>query len=98
MGRYVEQGDVIGYVGQTGLVTGPHLHYEMHIHGQPQDPLSIDLPAGDPVPSEQRELWEEQSTARVALLDRMPVPWEIQLAVKTRAASPSQAPSPGGPE
>lgn len=96
VGRYVEQGDVIGYVGQTGLVTGPHLHYEMHIHGQPQDPLAIDLPAGDPVPSEQRALWERQSADRVALLDRMPVPWEIQLAVKTRAES--QAPSPDGPE
>ena len=87
VGRRVEQGELIGYVGRTGLVTGPHLHYEMHVRGQPKDPMSIDLPAGDPVPDEQKALWEGQLAQRVVLLDRMPIPWEIQLAVKTRAES-----------
>ena len=43
-GDHVQQGQVIGYVGQTGWATGPHLHYEFRIDGKPVDPLSVDLP------------------------------------------------------
>lgn len=39
-GQRVRKGDTIGYVGSTGRSTGPHLHYEMRIHGQPVDPIS----------------------------------------------------------
>ena len=38
-GQYVAQGDVIGYVGCTGHCTGPHLHFEVRINGEPVDPL-----------------------------------------------------------
>jgi murein DD-endopeptidase MepM/ murein hydrolase activator NlpD len=38
-GQQVKQGDVIGYVGTTGYVTGPHLHFEVHINGVPYDPM-----------------------------------------------------------
>ena len=82
VGSWVKQGDIIGYVGMTGLANGPHLHYEMRIHGAPENPLSIDLPAGDPVPGDQWDVWEIQSRARLALLDRLPLPWDVQLAVK----------------
>ena len=82
VGSRVKQENVIGYVGMTGLATGPHLHYEMRSHGNPKDPLSVDLPAGDPVPTDQWDIWEAQSSERLALLDRLPRPWEVDLAVK----------------
>jgi murein DD-endopeptidase MepM/ murein hydrolase activator NlpD len=50
-GRKIVQGDVIGYVGATGLATGPHLHYEMRMRGRPINPLTAPLPKGDPIPA-----------------------------------------------
>jgi len=48
-GDYVKRGQIIGYVGQTGLASGPHCHYEFHINGSPKNPSTIDLPRGDPL-------------------------------------------------
>jgi len=68
VGSRIKQGDVIGYVGMTGLATGPHLHYEMLLHGRHEDPLAVDLPSGDPVPEDQWDKWQLQSSERVAFL------------------------------
>ncbi len=48
-GKRVKQGDVIGYVGTTGLSTGPHLCFRTWKNGKPVDMLSIDLPASEPI-------------------------------------------------
>ena len=72
VGTRVHQGDVIGYVGMTGLATGPHLHYEMLRNGQQFDPLSVKLPAGDPVPTDAMDRWRADMTARTALLESIP--------------------------
>lgn len=48
-GQRVHQGDVIGFVGMTGLATGPHLHYEFLVHGVHHDPLGDAMPAGAPI-------------------------------------------------
>lgn len=72
VGSRVKQSDVIGYVGMTGLATGPHLHYEMLRSGQHMDPLSVDLPAGDPVPGDDMVRWRGEMTGRMALLESIP--------------------------
>lgn len=48
-GQRVSQGDIIAYVGKTGLATGPHLHYEFKIKGQHYDPLRVALPDAKPI-------------------------------------------------
>jgi murein DD-endopeptidase MepM/ murein hydrolase activator NlpD len=80
VGSRVSQGDVIGYVGMTGLATGPHLHYEMHRDGRAVDPLNIDIPAGDPIPSGHRVRWYDESEVRFALLDKALRRPEIRMA------------------
>lgn len=60
-GSRVEQGDTIGYVGATGLATGPHLHYEFRVNGIHRNPLTIALPDAQPLPD--RLLGEFQAQA-----------------------------------
>ena len=50
-GRKIQQGQVIGYVGSTGLATGPHLHYEFKIGNKHTDPVKIKLPSAEPLSS-----------------------------------------------
>lgn len=72
VGGRVEQGDIIGYVGQSGLATGPHLHYEYRVNGVHRNPRTVDLPPAEPVPSEHAEdfraetapLWQRLDTER----------------------------------
>lgn len=49
VGTRVKQGQVVGYVGSTGLSTGPHLHYEMHKFGSFINPFAEKIPAGEPI-------------------------------------------------
>lgn len=66
-GYYVEQGQIIGYVGQTGLATGPHLHYEFHVRGVHRDPLQFKFP-GTPILAEQRQEFFAQVQPLIAQL------------------------------
>jgi murein DD-endopeptidase MepM/ murein hydrolase activator NlpD len=50
-GARLAQGDVVGFVGQTGWATGPHLHYEFRVGGQSRNPYAIAMPSGEPVPA-----------------------------------------------
>ena len=76
-GVRVSQGQVIGYVGSTGLATGPHLHYEMIMNGKHVDGQSIDIPPGDPISDDCKEAFEVYRDQIVAQLDGIAVPREF---------------------
>nr|WP_127846036.1 peptidoglycan DD-metalloendopeptidase family protein [Psychroflexus aestuariivivens] len=52
VGEYVKQGEIIGYVGQTGLATGPHVCYRFWVNGRQVDPYKQDLPDAEPMKEE----------------------------------------------
>jgi murein DD-endopeptidase MepM/ murein hydrolase activator NlpD len=61
-GARVAQGDVVGYVGATGLATGPHLHYEFRISNVHQDPLRVVMPSAPPITAEKRVAFDGTAT------------------------------------
>ncbi|HEY7028787.1 MAG TPA: peptidoglycan DD-metalloendopeptidase family protein [Gemmatimonadales bacterium] len=74
VGQRVNQGDVLGYVGSTGLATGPHLHYEFRVSGVSRDPARVDFGSGEPVPPASRAAFEQERARLSALLHPMPGP------------------------
>jgi murein DD-endopeptidase MepM/ murein hydrolase activator NlpD len=96
LGSRVHQGDIIGYVGMTGLATGPHLHYEMIRGGRQVDPLSVDLPKGDPVPSQDQDRWNAAMTARMSLLNSIPEAGPVRTADVVAQADEQDLADTGG--
>jgi murein DD-endopeptidase MepM/ murein hydrolase activator NlpD len=68
-GARIAQGDTLGYVGQTGWATGPHLHYEFRVAGAARNPRTIALPAGQPVPAAALAAFRGEAGSRLAQLD-----------------------------
>jgi murein DD-endopeptidase MepM/ murein hydrolase activator NlpD len=79
VGLRVSQGDVIGYVGSTGLATGPHLHYEFRVAGVSRDPARVDLGSGEPVNRAFRPDFEREK-ARLDTLLHPPVATLVAVA------------------
>ncbi|HYL91162.1 MAG TPA: M23 family metallopeptidase [Burkholderiales bacterium] len=68
-GARVAQSDTIGYVGQTGWATGPHLHYEFRVAGVARNALKIAMPAALPLPARDLPAFQAQAEPLIARLD-----------------------------
>jgi murein DD-endopeptidase MepM/ murein hydrolase activator NlpD len=69
-GQRVKQGEIIGYVGNSGAATAPHLHYEYRVNGVHTDPQTAELPAGPSLPDEYLADFRSKSAALLAGLER----------------------------
>ncbi len=75
-GQSVLQSDIIGYVGMTGLATGPHLHYEFLVGGTHHDPLTVALPTVIPIDTKYQQAFDKMSLdymAKIEMLNRSQV-------------------------
>ena len=70
-GKRINQGDVIGYVGATGMATGPHLHYELRVDGLQRDPTKMALPTAPPITKRDLLAFQKQTHSLVARLNIM---------------------------
>jgi murein DD-endopeptidase MepM/ murein hydrolase activator NlpD len=84
VGTHVQQGDVIGYVGMTGLATGPHLHYEYLVNGVHKNPQTVQLPGAEPLRADTLEKFRHLTAPLLADLS-------------TQQAASRDAAAPAGP-
>jgi len=76
-GSRVRQGQTIGYIGSSGLATGPHLHYELRVDGTHRDPLRVKLPGADPL---NKKYMADFSTRAETLIAQIDLVRDVQVA------------------
>lgn len=102
-GQRVNQGDIIGYVGSTGLATGPHLHYEFRVNGQHRNPLSVTMPPAEPLKGAELVAFRAQTSPAMARIQGMEqlIYADAGTAApkddkRTASVTPPPAPAPAG--
>lgn len=83
VGSSVSKGQIIGYVGRTGLATGNHVHYEFRVNDQPRNPLTVALPGDPPLKGQQRARFQQKTQLLLAQLD---LHQRTQLALNSTAS------------
>ena len=86
-GSRVKQGQVIGYIGSTGLATGPHLHYEFRLDGVHRNPLTYKTPKASSVAKEDQQAFTELSSTMLSKLETVN---KNYMLAKNKASSSSQ--------
>ncbi len=82
VGDRVQQGQLLGRVGMSGLATGPHLHYEYRVNGVHRDPARATMPKAEPIPPELRQDFLARTSSLLAQLDAVgATPRNLQAAV-----------------
>ena len=82
VGDRVQQGQVIGFVGMTGLASGPHVHYEYRVNGVHKNPAKVTVPKADPIPASLMADFTAQTAPLLARLEPPPAP-PVQVARTT---------------
>ena len=82
-GKNVRQGDIIGYIGSTGLATGPHLHYEFRMDGVHRNPLTYKSPKAEPIPEKYRIAFNALANQWLAQLDGQNINNIAQIELQT---------------
>lgn len=91
-GSRVRQGDTIAYVGQSGLATGPHLHYEYRKNGVHMNPRTVSLPDAAPINASYKEDFMRVALPLISRLDR-PAPGSTELTTASSGATPATSPA-----
>lgn len=70
-GEHVKRGQIIGKVGNSGITSGTHLHYEVHVNGVPTNPQTVKLPSAQSLPKSQRKTWTYYAKLYLNTMDEL---------------------------
>lgn len=92
-GKAVKQGQVIGYIGTSGLATGPHVHYEVRINGKFYNPMTVKLPDAQPIPRADRSRFMVLANQEMAALTNYRLN-TLGGSIPAPTSAPTPAPAP----